>query len=185
METRKLRGDARLVRRGTLLGEAVFALAAIAIAVRVIADSIYNVACTALFIGCCRVRARRRRMLRLIAGAAGTAACLVLATAVFSGCASRPATVDPGNSWTLKGQMEELRWSIHTTVDQSDARASLESDLQDLKEDPHWKENLRFDVENLFTMPDAQKSLESDLRDLGDDDSRKHGLRETIEMLGW
>jgi len=125
----------------------------------------------------------RERMRKLILTAS---ACLLVLAA---GCAQREdrfGSDEPkGSPTSFKRQVYEVRWSIRTLADQSDAPRSLEEDLRSLATDPNWKANLLFDLRHLLLMEDARKSLEWDLKALADPDHRRHGLKETLEMWGF
>jgi hypothetical protein len=169
--------------RGTWRGEIAFAGAAVVLVLAILADTIFNFAAAGAFLLFSR-RAYRKRMDRIILGSPGAAA-LVLAAAGFwlGGCESTPKAVPTGDPRSFDGQVQQLGWSVHATVDQSDSRKSMEDDLNALGTEKDWKKQLRFSAESLFLMPDGKKSLESDLRDLGA--SEKHGLRDTVDLLGW
>jgi hypothetical protein len=169
--------------RGTVVGEALFLVAAVWVAAGAIADLLRSAFFAVLF--AFRRGKHRARMRALIVDRPGAALSVAaICICLLSACAGQK-TVPTGEAWTLKGQAQQFNWSLHALADQSDSQKSLQDDLQDLGTDPHWPEHMRFSVESLFLMPDARQSMESTLRDLGDDDSKKHGLRETIEMLGW
>ena len=122
-------------------------------------------------------------------GLVGPAAALFLVMAFLAGCSSpQKADAPPrtrGTPGSFERQVREFGWSAKTLVDQSDARRSLESDLEDLKLEQNWWKNLRFDVVNLFGMPDARRSLEMDLHDFSGKDDRGHGIVETLQLFGW
>jgi hypothetical protein len=172
--------------RGTLAGEALFLLRMSALAVVLGLEWVYYLSRGFLFafLG----SAYRARMRRLVLGTGGaTAAVASLALLVIlggAGCAS-PAPRDPVSPWSFKAQMREMRWSIETIADMSDAKQSLEDDLEAFGPDAHWREDLRFSAEALFLMPDAKESLESDLKAFGDPDHKQHGLKETFELWGF
>ncbi len=182
----KRRNEARTSGRGTLRGETAFALTLLCIFATLVLELAMNA--ISFFAFLFRRSRHRERMRKLILTAS---ACLVL---LAPGCASRGPALEQegrkpsegkGSPQSFRRQMYELRWSIKTLADQSDAPRSLEEDLRSLASDPHWKANLLFDARNLFLMEDARRSLEFDLKAFADPDHRRHGLKETLEMWGW
>jgi hypothetical protein len=162
-------------------------MAAIVLLLRVLADSLFNIACAAVLLSSGEGIRKRERMRLLIVGRLRGAPLLAVAAVLaglISGC-TQEKIVPTGNAWTLDGHMQQLRWSVHATVDQSDAKKSLESDLGDMKTEQNWVDQLKFSAESMFLTPDARKSLESDLSTLGDNDWRTHGIKETLGLWGW
>jgi hypothetical protein len=169
--------------RGTFAGEARFVAVAVRLGAIVVTEFLFYclVACAFLFLA----PWYRKRMRRLILRSAGATA-LAFALVLACGCGGREraaTTTETGDSWTFRGQVRQLEWSTKATIDQSDAKKSLEDDLEALGPDRNWKESLLFDARNLFLMEDAQKSLESDLKTLSEPEN--HGVKETIELWGW
>jgi hypothetical protein len=142
--------------RGTPAGEARFVLDAAALAAAVLADCLYNFLACTVFLILFRGRTRRRMRRPILRADARGAAALLLAAAlsVLGGCANQGAT-ETGDTRTFQGQVQQLRWSTRTIIDQSDSPKSLEDDLRAFRDDPNWKEQLRFSAEGLFLMPDG------------------------------
>lgn len=172
--------------RGTFAGEAVFLIRMSALAFILALEWLYYLSCGVFFafLGSA-YRARMRRLVLGAGGAASVAAFLALLVVLGgAGCASQ-APKEPVSAWSFKAQMHELRWSMETIADMSDAKQSLEDDLEAFGPEANWKADLRFSAEALFLMPDAKESLESDLKDFGDPDHKQHGLKETFELWGY
>ena len=175
--------------RGTLAGEILFLGRALWLIAAVVADSLYNIGCTLLFFF--SRRSQRERMRRVIlmgpeAAAAVFFAAFAVAVALLAGaCAQTKGPSLEPSSGSFEGQVRQLTWSVQAVADQSDAKKSLESDLEAFGDDRKWLNHLRFDVQELFLMKDGKKSLESDLESFGDPDHEKHGLNETFKLLGW
>src|SRR6185369_14060689 len=165
-------------RRGTPLGEIVCGLALLRIFAILALELAMNI--VRFFVFLFQRNRHRERMRKLILTAS---ACLFLFLA--AGCAHNAdqfgSDVPKGSPTSFKRQVYEVRWSIKTLADQSDAQRSLEEDLRSLATDPHWKANLLFDLRHLLLMEDARASLEWDLKALADPDHRRHGLKETLE----
>ncbi len=108
---------------------------------------------------------------------------LIALLCLGQGCANKSVYKSgehPGTSFDY--QMEQLAWSVKTIADMSDARESLEDDLQSLAELTPFEE-FAWDVKQLLLSPDARESLEDDLKVLAEPEF--DALPETLQMFGW
>ncbi len=172
--------------RGTIGGELIFLASTVRLLASMGIEILYNAVWVFLYFF---LRgAFRKKMGRVILSGGGVGSCILAAVLVGTGllgCRGSDQRESHAPMGSFRAELQHFGWSVRTISDQSDSTKSLEDTLEDLQNDPKWKEHLRFDVRHLFTMEDARESLEFDLQTLGGVDPKGQGVLETLQLLGW